>query len=67
MGGLSTLLAERVESLLPHASAAACVGNSTWCSNHCDNIDGSCLWLHHYCHYSCHGRPICSSWHTGKC
>jgi hypothetical protein len=67
MRTLSTLLAERVESLIPHTSAAACIPPSPWCSSHCDKIDGSCLWLHRTCHYSCHGGAICGSWYTGKC
>jgi hypothetical protein len=50
MGALSTLLAERIESLIPHTSAAACVPNSPYCSSYCDKIDGSCLWLHRNCH-----------------
>ncbi len=67
MGTLSTLLAERVESLLPHTSAAACVPSSPWCSSYCDMIEGSCLWLHRSCHYSCFGKEVCGSWYTGRC
>lgn len=67
MGTLTTLLAERVESLLPATSAAACVGESTWCSSDCDRIKGSCLWLRRTCHYSCFGKPICGSWTDGRC
>jgi hypothetical protein len=67
MGALSTLLAERVESLLPHTGVAACVPNSPYCSSDCDEIKGSCLWLHRQCHLSCHGKGVCGSWTTGRC
>jgi hypothetical protein len=68
MTNLTTLLAERVESLLPHASAAGCIAPSHYCSSECDKIDGSCLWLHRYCHISCLGRThTCGSWTTGHC
>ncbi len=65
MSGITTLLSERVESLLPHkATAAACT--STWCSSYCDEIHGSCLWLHRYCRV-CTGGLVCGSWSTGFC
>ncbi len=68
MSALTTMLAERVESLLPHASAAGCIAPSHYCSSECDEIKGSCLWLHRFCHISCLGRThTCGSWFTGHC
>ncbi len=67
MSTLSTLLAERVESLLPASNVAACVPNSPYRSSDCDLIKGSCLWLHRQCHLSCHGKGVCGSWTDGRC
>lgn len=68
MSGLTTWLPERVESLLPHTAASACIAPSTYCSSYCDKIKGSCLWLYRYCHISCHGKTTgCGSWHDGHC
>ena len=70
MKTLSTMLAERVESLLPHASAAGCVAPSHFCSSSCNPHGNppSCFWIHRYCHVSCFGRHVtCGSWHTGRC
>jgi hypothetical protein len=68
MSGVTTWLSERVESLLPNTAAAACIRPSTYCSSHCDKIDGSCLWLRRTCHISCFGRThTCGSWHDGRC
>jgi hypothetical protein len=67
MSSLSTLLAERVESLLPHTSAAACVPHSQYCSQACDRDVDQCFWIHRACHLSCHGQGICGSWYAGPC
>jgi hypothetical protein len=65
MNGIRTLLLERVESLLPRTSAAACVAASPWCSEVVYAGGGySCR----HCHVSCDGhKAICSKWHHCKC
>lgn len=67
MRGITTLLAERVESLLPNTAAGACIPSSPWCSSFCDEINGSCLWLWRTCRFSCRGGERCGSWHVGRC
>jgi hypothetical protein len=68
MSGFTTLLSDRVESLLPHSTAAACITPETYCSSYCDDIKGSCLWLYRYCRLSCHGKfEGCGDWYDGRC
>ncbi len=64
MSGIKTLLLERVESLLPRTAAAACVGESTWCS---ERIYGGGGYSCRHCRLSCFGKGICSGWHHCKC
>ncbi len=61
MSGITTLLSERVESLLPHkATAAACT--SQWCSS-TETADGA--WLYRYCRLCVH--ITCGLWMGGRC
>lgn len=66
MGGITTYLVERVESLLPRATVAACVPSSPFCENIRVNGGGGCFaYFHKNCHFSCHGAVICGA--EGNC
>jgi hypothetical protein len=67
MSGLTTLLASRIESLLPRADAAACVPASPWCSGRSTCDSGHCHHSHRNCHLSCHGKAVCTGWTGGAC
>lgn len=73
MTGMKTLLSEHVESLLPKASAAACIRPSEYCTSRtiaCYRISGYiiCSGEHRYCHISCHGKTTgCGPWYYLYC
>ncbi len=67
MSGLTTLLAARVESLLPRADAAACVPPSPWCEQMGVEFDHREFFSHRECHLSCRGKSVCGGWVSGKC
>ena len=68
MSGTSAWLADRVASLLPKTTAAACVGSSPWVSDRttCGPV-GNCCDSSRTCRFSCHGRPICTGWNKYFC
>jgi hypothetical protein len=67
MSGLTTLLATRVESLLPRADAAACVPPSPWCEQKSHVANRHEIYSHRECHFSCHGKSECGIWLSGMC
>lgn len=62
----ATWLADRVASLLPTTTAAACVGQSYW--NSCRYNRNYCAYYGHYgwehCHLSCYGKAVCGAPYT---
>ncbi|HUD39463.1 MAG TPA: hypothetical protein VMR14_21380 [Streptosporangiaceae bacterium] len=67
MNGITTFLSERVESLLPHTPAAACIRASPWCSTTREK-DGDCYaYFHKDCHVSCYGKPVCTGLYPASC
>lgn len=65
MTGIRTMLSERVESLLPRTSAAACVNYYAWSSWE-DCFDGCCSYVRD-CHTSCYGKAVCGAWEYTGC
>jgi len=76
MSGTSAWLADHVASLLPKtaarvlpkATAGACIPASPWTSYRttCGPV-GNCCDSSRACHYSCHGKAICTGWHKYFC
>lgn len=62
-GRVASLLPNTAASVLPKATAGACVGFSPWTSKRttCGPI-GNCCDSSRTCHYSCHGKPVCGGW-----
>ncbi len=69
MNGGSLSLADRVASLLPKTTAGACVPTSPWVSHReeCSHGGHDCCVSYRDCHYSCHGKAVCSGWHVDSC
>jgi hypothetical protein len=65
MTGIRTMLSERVESLLPRTTAAACVTYHTW-SSETSCHDGCCSYYRN-CHTSCYGKAVCGPWEYSPC
>jgi hypothetical protein len=65
---VASLLPKTVVSFLPQATAGACVPYSAWTSNRTTcNPSTWCCDSSRTCHYSCHGRPVCTGWHKYFC
>jgi hypothetical protein len=64
MKGLSTILSQRVESLLPRTDAAACFAYQTWLSfrGSCSPATGWGYISAAECHDSCFGKTVCGAW-----
>ena len=67
MTGISTFLADRIESLLPRTAVAACVPSSPWCSTIAVHKGNCWAYFHKDCHLSCHGRPVCGVEYPASC
>ena len=68
MNGVTTWLSDRVESLLPRTTAAACVRPSHYCSAfYVCFSDGQCELAHSECRVSCYGRTVSCRQYWGGC
>jgi hypothetical protein len=67
MGGIRTMLSERVESLLPRTTAAAaCLPPSSW-EDFRFYGNPYCSYSERTCHISCHGGTTCGPWTFYPC
>ncbi len=74
MSSTPAFLADRVASLLPKTTAGACVPQSPWRSGYISYVGDPCspycptyCSFVRYCHYSCHGAPVCGTPIKGQC
>ena len=63
MNGTSTLLADRMASLLPKTTAGACVPASSWTSY---MSQGPCLYSR-ICRHASNGAVTCGTWLVVHC
>jgi hypothetical protein len=65
---VASLLPKTVASVLPQATAGACVPPDQWVSRRttCNGF-GYCCDSSRACHYSCYGHAICGSWRKYYC